>query len=317
MNIRKSITFGVPIALVTLLTIGSATAATVAYNSSITPRNNSVSELRNRSIVGTSFDSELAREYMTFADYEWEQMYDWSDAKRHAAKGNLAAIGKTPMPSEPADWHINNQAEMKSLQESRGRLITALDGGGRTSEPSFAAKAQASFDCWVEQQEEGHQPAHIAACKDQFMRAMANLDAAMTPKMVTTTGAEIAREVVFFDFNKSTMNPQELAKLDRFVTRMRGIDNTELTIIGHTDTSGSDSYNQTLSASRAKGVTNKLISDGMHVRDLSDLSVYAQGERQPTVATGNGVREPRNRRVEIVAIGTHPVMKQVSTYQTR
>lgn len=325
MNIRKTITTGVPLALVTILTVGSTTAATAAYDASITPRHDSVSELRSRTIVGTSFDADLAREYKTFADYEWEQMYDWADARKHAAKGNLAATGKTPMPSDPAKWNIKSQADLNELQIARKGLITALDDGGRSSQPLLAAKAQATYDCWVEQQEEGHQPAHIAACKVQFAQAMANLDAAMKPKLaaapvpktVTTVSSEIAREVVFFDFDKSTVSARELAKIDRFVTRMRAIDNTELTIVGHTDTAGSGAYNQTLSAARARGVTDKLIADGMRVRELSDLNIYARGERQPTISTGNGVREARNRRVEIVAFGTSSVSKQVSALSTR
>lgn len=322
MNFRKTITYGVPLALVAMLSANSASAIDIVYNPSITPRHNNVSELRNRNITGDSFDANLAREYKTYADYEWEEMYDWSDAEKHAIKGNLAAVGKTPMPNDPADWNIKGQAELNELQGARSRLIASLDGGGRMTVPPLAAKAQASYDCWVEQQEEGHQPTHIAACKDIFLQAMADLDAAMTPKVAavpktttTTVTQEIAREVVFFDFDKAAIRPQELAKIDRFVTRMKSLDGAELTIVGHTDTSGTGDYNQTLSAERARAVNTKLVTDGMRVRDLSDLNVYAQGERQPAVITGDGVREERNRRVEIVAFGQVQITKQVSAVE--
>lgn len=325
MNLRKTITYGVPLALVAMLSAHSASAINNVYDASITPRHNSMSELRARTITGDTFNAELAREYKTIADYEWEKMYDWRDAKNHAAKGNLAAAGKTPMPNVPAEWNIKSKANLSELQDARGKLIASLGGGARTAVPALAAKAQANYDCWVEQQEEGHQPTHIAACKDKFWQAMADIDAAMTPKiaaveaphMMTTVTQEVAREVVFFDFDKAAIRPQELAKIDRFVTRMKSFKGTELTIVGHTDTSGSGDYNQTLSAGRARSVSNKLISDGMRVRDLSDMSVYAQGERQPAVMTANGVREQRNRRVEIVAFGQVEVKQQVSAVETR
>jgi len=325
MNFRKTITFGVPLALVAILSANSASAATIVYDPSITPRHNNVSELRNRTVIGGTFDADLAREYKTFADYEWEKMYDWSDAEKHAIKGNLAAVGKTPMPNDPAEWKIKSQADMNDLQNARGKLISSLDNGARTAVPSLAAKAQTSYDCWVEQQEEGHQPTHIAACKDQFWQAMANVDAAMVPKIAavpetittTTVTQEVAREVVFFDFDKAVIRPQELAKIDQFVTRMKSLGSAELTIVGHTDTSGSNDYNQKLSAGRATAVTDKLVSDGMRVRDLADLNISAQGESQPAVITGDNVREQRNRRVEIVAFGEVEVTKQISAVETR
>jgi len=64
-------------------------------------------------------------------------------------------------------------------------------------------------------------------------------------------------------------------------------------VTGHTDTSGSDKYNQKLSERRAKAVADGLAGLGV---PATSLSVDWKGESAPAVATGDGVKEPLNRR---------------------
>jgi outer membrane protein OmpA-like peptidoglycan-associated protein len=71
----------------------------------------------------------------------------------------------------------------------------------------------------------------------------------------------------------------------------------EISIIGHTDTTGSDEYNLTLSSDRSKAVRDILLSHGIRFGQM-ELRYY--GKRDPVVPTGDNVREPRNRRVEVV-----------------
>lgn len=71
----------------------------------------------------------------------------------------------------------------------------------------------------------------------------------------------------------------------------------ELSIIGHTDTTGKDEYNMRLSSDRAEVVRDKLLSHGIR-SDLMELRYH--GKRDPVVPTGDNVKEPRNRRVEVV-----------------
>jgi len=72
---------------------------------------------------------------------------------------------------------------------------------------------------------------------------------------------------------------------------------TGLTVTGHTDRAGSDSYNQKLSDRRAKNVAAQLATDGV---STGALTVSGKGEKQPAVQTDDGVKEPLNRRVEIM-----------------
>ena len=71
----------------------------------------------------------------------------------------------------------------------------------------------------------------------------------------------------------------------------------EISIIGHTDTTGNDEYNMRLSSARAKAVRDALLSHGIR-SDQMELRYH--GKRDPVVPTGDNVREPRNRRVEVV-----------------
>jgi len=70
-----------------------------------------------------------------------------------------------------------------------------------------------------------------------------------------------------------------------------------VTATGHTDKSGPDDYNMALSLRRANAVKDALVRDGV---PAGVISVVGRGESQPLVPTADGVREPQNRRVEIV-----------------
>jgi outer membrane protein OmpA-like peptidoglycan-associated protein len=71
----------------------------------------------------------------------------------------------------------------------------------------------------------------------------------------------------------------------------------EITIVGHTDTTGDDEYNMKLSSVRAEAVRETLTSQGIR-SDRMEMRYH--GARDPAVRTGENVREPRNRRVEVV-----------------
>jgi len=75
---------------------------------------------------------------------------------------------------------------------------------------------------------------------------------------------------------------------------------TQLTVTGHTDTVGSDAYNMRLSRRRAESVAAQLEKDGI---PSSEISIVAKGKRDLLVPTADGVKEPQNRRVQIVYDG--------------
>jgi len=71
----------------------------------------------------------------------------------------------------------------------------------------------------------------------------------------------------------------------------------EISIIGHTDTIGDDEYNMKLSSARAEAIREILLSHGIR---FGQMELRYHGKRDPLIPTGDNVREPRNRRVEVV-----------------
>ncbi len=106
--------------------------------------------------------------------------------------------------------------------------------------------------------------------------------------------------LVFFDFNKSDLTPQATEIVDTAAKNAGPAKVTQLTVTGHTDTVGSDAYNMRLSRRRAESVAAQLEKDGIA---SSEIEIVAKGKRDLLVPTGDGVREPQNRRVQIVYSG--------------
>jgi len=103
--------------------------------------------------------------------------------------------------------------------------------------------------------------------------------------------------LVFFDFNKSDLSPQAVQIVDQAAANAGPAHVTRLTVTGHTDTVGSDAYNMRLSRRRAESVAAQLEKDGIA---SSEIEIVAKGKRDLLVPTADGVKEPQNRRVQIV-----------------
>lgn len=102
--------------------------------------------------------------------------------------------------------------------------------------------------------------------------------------------------IVFFDFNKSDLTAEAQGVISQAVKTARETNSVRVLVTGHTDTVGSDRYNQALSERRAGSVKAEMIRDGM---TADAISTVGKGFSEPLVATGPGVREPQNRRAVI------------------
>jgi len=102
--------------------------------------------------------------------------------------------------------------------------------------------------------------------------------------------------IVFFEFNSADLTPDAMNIIGLAANAAKQSGSCKITVTGHTDTSGSAAYNEALSKRRAETVSAALVGDGLA---QSDITVQWRGETDPLLATGDGVREPQNRRVTI------------------
>ena len=103
--------------------------------------------------------------------------------------------------------------------------------------------------------------------------------------------------LVFFDWDKYDLTPRATQIIAEAASDSKSSNVTTLDVSGYTDTSGTPDYNMGLSQRRAQSVASQLESDGV---PASEIEIHAYGETHLLVPTGPGVREPQNRRVEIV-----------------
>jgi OOP family OmpA-OmpF porin len=102
---------------------------------------------------------------------------------------------------------------------------------------------------------------------------------------------------VFFDWDRADLTDRARGIVREAADASTHTEYTQIQVNGYTDRSGSPQYNQTLSVRRAQTVEGELVRDGVPQRVIS---IRGFGEQNPLVPTADGVREPQNRRVEIV-----------------
>ena len=105
----------------------------------------------------------------------------------------------------------------------------------------------------------------------------------------------------FFDVDKSVLKPEAKAKLDDLVSKTKGINLEVIIAVGHTDSDGSDAYNQKLSVARSEAVKNYLTTKGV---EKNRVYTEGKGEKQPVADNKTKDGKAKNRRVEIEVVGT-------------
>lgn len=120
------------------------------------------------------------------------------------------------------------------------------------------------------------------------------------PKAVSETISLSA--AALFDVNKDAIKDAGKAQLDEFASRLHSLNSIEsVNIVGHTDSTGTDAYNQQLSMRRANAVKNYLLDKGI---DPGVITTSGMGESQPVASNATSAGRAQNRRVEVSFKGT-------------
>jgi OOP family OmpA-OmpF porin len=127
----------------------------------------------------------------------------------------------------------------------------------------------------------------------------------VAPVPVAATKVTYAADA-FFDFDKSVLKPAGKAKLDDLVAKVKDINLEVIIAVGHTDSVGSDAYNQKLSIKRSEAVKAYLVSKGI---EKNRVYTEGKGEKQPVADNKTKDGRSKNRRVEIEVVGTRAASK--------
>src|ERR1700761_2354290 len=204
-------------------------------------------------------------------------------AEAFATKALIAAKG-TEVDPEPS---FDDESA-----HARERLLHGL-ADGKDRFPNDAARAQAEFDCWMLNMTVGSQQGAAAQCRVGFDAAITRLERDINPPQIALPPPVSANYTVYFNFNSWTLTGEQLTVLQQAIATARAGGQSHITIVGHTDTGGSDADNLRLSPGRANVVAETLVDMGAR-RDA--IQVTGVGKADLAVPTGNGVREAKNRR---------------------
>lgn len=248
--------------------------------------------LRTAELKGDAFQNALAKGYLELSEFE-ARVYDWSDSQYFAQKGLKAAYGNTPEPENPDAWKLS-EASRVELKDAQAKLSSALGSPARGKQPETAAAAQVYYDCWVENAEENAAQDEITSCRSKFFDKLNQLNNT-GPVAVIPQGEPISY-TVYFDYDSIRINAEGSKILDGVIAQLKQMGGYEVIINGHTDRSGTVTYNLKLGLKRAETVKKHLITNGI---DEKVISVFSFGETDPKVITADGKQEKANRRVEI------------------
>jgi outer membrane protein OmpA-like peptidoglycan-associated protein len=247
------------------------------------------------SAPSSAFEAGLHAGYLDLAQAEFNRG-DYEDSDRFARRAEAVADGKRVEPEHPITHRWIPEEHRAELFNEVWRLQKALRAGARDWAAEPAARAQVMYDCWVEEQEENFQPEDIAACRDAYLAAMAEVEALQPGEMMAEAMPAPGPYVVFFEFDSAILTAEARSTLDEVVNDAGAFEPAVVIVRGHTDRAGAEAYNMALSQRRAEAVSEYLQAHGI---DAGSIAVDWFGESKPMIATADGVPEQANRRVEI------------------
>jgi outer membrane protein OmpA-like peptidoglycan-associated protein len=212
---------------------------------------------------------------------------DLDEARARLQDAQNALAAKQPMPVVDHFAYLaqrHAEAGLARVQAEHSRADLAHAQQERT-QILLAARAR-------EAQNAQNQVQATRAELQQAQQQLAELKAKPTDRgMVVTLGD------VLFDTGQSSLKPGADLTLDRLASYMRANPNTRVLIEGHTDSVGSDSYNDALSQRRADAVAHALIARGV---GEDDIKAIGRGKGYPVATNDTPAGRQQNRRVEIV-----------------
>ena len=258
--------------------------------------NMNIPGVRDMADEGSAFDAALHQNYADLAQAEYDEA-DWTDARYFTSRSKMAAAGQDSGPQMIAERTLP-EGSMGEIEVARADLLAALDGGGRDKAASPAARAQTSFDCWMQELEENIQQEDIDNCRSAFYQALAIVQAEIDTSPVAKA-MPMAMPVpmnVYFGFDKSEIDSKGMSVVDGIAEAYAKYNPAMISLVAYADRAGDAMYNDILAKSRVDAVVSALRAAGV---PASKLAISISGEANVPVSTADGVAEQGNRVVTV------------------
>ena len=229
---------------------------------------------------GDDFNGSLASEYTEVARRAAFKDTLWLNSTAYIAKAQQAEAGVTPPLWTPAEIGVNGDAA--SLYDT----VVATIAANRDARPAACARTQVMWDQYLEALRGG---ANFCIAPED---ARALLDEALAACGIVGP----TNFIVYFGFDKTNLTDAARATVDEVIAAVNAMGTSALSLVGHADTVGSVGYNQGLSEARARRVSEALTARGV---PAGAMTLAGRSENDLAIATGDNVREPLNRRVQI------------------
>ena len=238
----------------------------------------------NGSHGGADFNGSLASEYTEVARRAAFRDTLWLNSTAYIAKAQQAEAGVTPAAWAPVEIGVNGDAT--ALYDTVVSTIAA----NKAARPAACARVQVMWDQYLE-------ALRGAKYSSTFCILPEDARALLDEALAACDPGGPANFIVYFGFDKTNLTDAARATIDEVVAAVNAMGTSALSLVGHADTVGSTGYNQGLSEARANRVANALSARGV---PAGGMTLAGRSENDPAVNTGDNVREPLNRRVEIV-----------------
>lgn len=193
---------------------------------------------------------------------------------------------------EPLSFKIDSVKNVKCCGDNSGAIYISVDGGVKPYNYQWSNGAVTED---IENLVLGE---YTVVITDAHNCVVSSLDEMTLYEQVVTTGKFITRDILF-DVAKSTIKPESFTTINKIASFMKEHPEINFRIDGHTDSDGSEEFNQRLSEERAEAIRSALIKFG--IRETR-LSARGYGESTPVASNDTAEGKAQNRRVEFISL---------------
>jgi outer membrane protein OmpA-like peptidoglycan-associated protein len=230
------------------------------------------------------------------AEAQAKAQADADAAKRDADAAQAQSSEDARRRAEAEAAQAQAEQQQAALQAQQQETLAQAEAARKAAEDAQRQREQAEVQT---QQAEQQKDEAIRQKEEMRARLVAQLNQVLQTRD-TARGLIVSMPDVLFDFNKYTLKPEAREKLAKISGIVLAYPDLKLDVEGHTDSIGTDDYNQKLSEERASTVRGYLVSQGLKPDNISSVGL---GKANPVADNATSQGRQRNRRVEMIVSG--------------